>query len=180
MRVGTFSRAWLVPMVLYIVPFIVLFRRWPLVPLKTTPHNLFVYVQPTALLVLGMAAFGNWGLTTGWVIAAHLAAFFTCVMVCHGELAKDRPPARHLTEFYLWMSVGGVLGGIFNGLIAPQIFNQVIEYFLVLLVVLFLRPQTHFWSWIFRKREPMTITASRSTCLTLATRPVSAFSATRC
>ena len=59
------SRAWLVPMVLYIVPFIVLFRRWPLVPLKTTPHNLFVYVQPTALLVLGMAAFGNWGLTTG-------------------------------------------------------------------------------------------------------------------
>ena len=54
----------------------------------------------------------------------HLIAFFATALVCHGELAKDRPPARHLTEFYLWISIGGVCGGFFNALLAPLIFKE--------------------------------------------------------
>src|SRR5262249_32172324 len=80
------------------------------------------------------------------MIMAHLVAFFACVMVCHGELAKDRPSTKHLTEFFLWMSVGGVLGGLFNSFFAPLVFKMLIEYPLVLVAVLFLRPHTHFWA----------------------------------
>ncbi len=58
----------------------------------------------------------------------HLATFFVTAMVCHGQLAADRPAPSHLTEFYLWMSLGGVLGGLFNALVAPVVFNSVLEY----------------------------------------------------
>jgi hypothetical protein len=60
-------------------------------------------------------------------------------MVLHGEVARDRPAARHLTEFYLWVSVGGFLGGVFNALIAPVAFDTVVEYPLaIVLACLFL------------------------------------------
>jgi hypothetical protein len=144
---------WILPLALYLVSFIFVFARWP-VPWTGTPHRITVYLQPLVLLVLGMVVFYPWSISTWQMMLAHLTAFFICVMVCHGELAKDRPPARQLTEFYLWMSVGGVVGGIFNCLIAPLIFKHVIEYPVVLMLVLFLRPQTHFWSWIRRKPEP--------------------------
>jgi SAM-dependent methyltransferase len=61
-------------------------------------------------------------------------------MVCHGELARGRPQISRLTEFYLWISVGGVLGGIFNSLLAPAIFSSVIEFPLVLIFAALLRP----------------------------------------
>jgi len=70
----------------------------------------------------------------------HLAAFFLTALVCHGELAKDRPSVAHLTEFYLWMSVGGMLGGVFNVLIAPQIFDWVLEYPIAIVIAAALRP----------------------------------------
>src|SRR5262249_15891124 len=52
-------------------------------------------------------------------LAINLLAFFSTALMCHGELAKDRPSTKHLTEFYFWMSLGGVLGGLFNALFAP-------------------------------------------------------------
>ena len=61
-------------------------------------------------------------------------------MVCHGELAKRRPDGRYLTEFYLSMSVGGVLGGLFNALVAPVLFSTVLEYPLALVLACALRP----------------------------------------
>ncbi|WP_148204337.1 fused MFS/spermidine synthase [Syntrophotalea carbinolica] len=62
-------------------------------------------------------------------------------LFCHGELAASRPHPRHLTGFYLWMSVGGVLGGVFNTLLAPVLFDRVIEYPLGLLLACLLLPQ---------------------------------------
>jgi hypothetical protein len=61
-------------------------------------------------------------------------------MSCHRQLAEDRPHTRHLTEFYLWLSVGGVLGGIFNSLVAPSLFRTVIEYPIAIVIALMLRP----------------------------------------
>ena len=69
----------------------------------------------------------------------HLLTFFLAAMVCHGELAKRRPDGRYLTEFYLSMSVGGVLGGLFNALIAPVLFTTVLEYPLALVLACALR-----------------------------------------
>ena len=71
----------------------------------------------------------------------HLLAFFVTAMVCHGELAADRPPAKRLTEFYLWMSLGGVLGGLFNALVAPIIFSTVLEYPLMIAAACMVRPR---------------------------------------
>ena len=64
---------------------------------------------------------------------------FGVAMVCHGELARNRPAVGRLTEFYLWISVGGVLGGIFNSLIAPVVFSSVVEFPLALIGAALLR-----------------------------------------
>ena len=61
-------------------------------------------------------------------------------MVCHGELANDRPGTQHLTEFYLCLSVGGALGGLFNALLAPMLFNTIIEYPLMVVIACLQRP----------------------------------------
>src|SRR5262249_57022134 len=65
----------------------------------------------------------NW-VTVIW----HFAALLVVALACHGELALDRPAARHLTGFYLLISLGGVLGGLFNALLSPLIFNSLAEY----------------------------------------------------
>ena len=49
-------------------------------------------------------------------------------VLCHGELARLRPPASRLTEFYLWVALGGALGGVFNAVVAPHVFTSVAEY----------------------------------------------------
>jgi len=74
------------------------------------------------------------------LIPLHLLVFFVIALVCHGDLAVHRPDARHLTEFYLWLAVGGVLGGLFNAVVAPLIFTTVMEYPLVLVLACLLRP----------------------------------------
>jgi hypothetical protein len=68
------------------------------------------------------------------VILLNLAVFFVAALLCHRRLADSRPVPRHLTEFYLWLSAGGMLGGVFNALLAPVIFKSHLEYPLVLLL----------------------------------------------
>ena len=62
-------------------------------------------------------------------------------MVCHGQLAADRPEPSQLTEFYLWMSLGGVVGGLFSALVAPVVFSSVLEYPLMMAAACMLRPR---------------------------------------
>src|SRR6185436_7200805 len=83
-----------------------------------------------------------WTGKASWAIAlpCHLLAFFVAAMVCHTRLYSLRPAASDLTSFYAWMSLGGVLGGIFAALLAPQIFTTVLEYPLLILAALFARP----------------------------------------
>jgi spermidine synthase len=74
------------------------------------------------------------------VFLLHLATLFIVAMVCHGELARARPATPYLTRYFLCMSIGGVLGGTFNALIAPVIFNSVTEYQLVMVIACMLMP----------------------------------------
>ena len=74
------------------------------------------------------------------MIVLHLGLLFLVAMVCHGELARSRPAPEHLTSFYLAMSLGGVLGGIFNTIIAPVAFNKVVEYPLVAVLACLIVP----------------------------------------
>src|SRR5262249_425558 len=76
----------------------------------------------------------------GLNIGMHLALLFTTAMICHGEMAHDRPAAAQLTEFDLGMGVGGVLGGVFNALVAPVAFNSLAEYPLAMIAACLLLP----------------------------------------
>src|SRR5207245_5141325 len=77
----------------------------------------------------------------------NMIGFFVTTLLCHGELAKDRPSTRYLTEFYLWMSVGGVVGGMFNALFAPVVFNGLAELGLAIFAAGFLRPRLKESGW---------------------------------
>jgi hypothetical protein len=126
---------WVLPLAIYLLTFVFVFARKP--PIS---HAKICGLLPYAVLPLAMLVFVELP-KMGWtLIPAHLLVFFVAAMVCHGELARSRPPARHLTEFYLWMSVGGVLGGLFNAVVAPLLFTNVIEYPLVLVLALLVRP----------------------------------------
>lgn len=118
---------WVIPLALYLLTFILVFARRPPIP-----HHVMTAVLPLVMLplVLVLAARANEPL--GLVMTTHLVAFFVASMVCHGELARDRPAPRHLTSFYLWLSLGGVLGGAFTALGAPLVFDRVVEYPLML------------------------------------------------
>ncbi len=114
---------WVIPLALYLLTFILVFAKKPPVP-----HAWAVRLLPIAMLILTLVLLTGAtelrGLPVGVLLLLNLAAFFLAALVAHGELARDRPVADHLTEFYLWMSVGGVLGGLFNALLAPVIFHN--------------------------------------------------------
>jgi hypothetical protein len=126
---------WVLPLVLYLLSFVVVFSR-----LGTLVHGAMVVLLPVMIVLLLVPALANLDLTVVAMLALHLGAFFVAAMVCHGELALTRPPARFLTEYFLWISAGGVLGGAFNALVAPWLFDRVVEYPLLITLVCFLRP----------------------------------------
>lgn len=126
---------WVIPLAVYLLTFVLVFARRPLVP-----HRLMVQLE--IFLIVPIVILLSYSVIAKklWIFGLHLGAFFVIAMVCHGELAASRPRTLYLTEFYLWMSVGGVLGGLFNALIAPLLFSSITEYPLVLVLACFLRP----------------------------------------
>ena len=123
---------WVIPLALYLLTFILAFASPP--PL---PHWLMVKAQVFVLIPLIVISAMVHSL---WLLALHLALFFATAMVCHGELARRRPPPANLTDFYLCVSLGGVLGGVFDALIAPAIFPDIWEYPLLLVAACLSRP----------------------------------------
>jgi hypothetical protein len=126
---------WVVPLALFLLTFVIVFQSRPLLRhgWMLTAHLVFV-----AALILKMLF--QWTIGWGGELALHLGLFFTTAMVAHGELARRRPDAANLTGFYLWMSLGGVLGGLFCGLLAPLLFNSVVEYPILIVAGLLCRP----------------------------------------
>jgi len=120
---------WVLPLAIYLLTFIVAFGRWP-----RLLHRLVVRLAlPSTLVVifLMVSALPE----RIWVIVLwHFGLLFVLALACHGALALDRPGPRHLTEFYLLISVGGVLGGLFNALVAPVVFSSLIEYPLMMVL----------------------------------------------
>jgi len=96
---------WVVPLALYLLSFILVFSRLP-----GTIHRLMVWALPAAVVWQTYLADSGSLRTLESLAPAHLATFFVAAMVCHGELARLRPAPEKLTEFYLWMSLGGRVG----------------------------------------------------------------------
>jgi hypothetical protein len=126
---------WVAPLTLYLLTFVFAFARRP--PLS---HEIMVRALPIVLVLVVIT--GGMPVPPTMALAFHLACFFIVGMVCHGELAKRRPSAGQLTEFYLFLSLGGVLGGVFNALVAPLIFPDVWEYPLALVAACLVKPRT--------------------------------------
>ncbi|MCY1031838.1 fused MFS/spermidine synthase [Corallococcus sp. BB11-1] len=118
---------WVMPLAVYLVTFILAFSRESFY--ARGPYSVALIA---ALALVSYAQKEGPSLHLGWQVLFHASALFTGAMVCHGELYRYRPAPRYLSAFYLWVSVGGVLGGVFVSLIAPAIFNVYWEHPLAL------------------------------------------------
>jgi len=140
---------WIIPFGLYLLSFILVFSRLP-----NWVHQTMVLSLPVAILLLvflivaepmGLSISAFFGVPAViWKLIFHLVTLFIVCMVCHGELARNRPATKYLTLFYLCMSFGGLLGGSFNAFAAPVIFNTVTEYHLVMAIACMLLPALDF------------------------------------
>jgi hypothetical protein len=114
---------WVIPLALYLLTFVVTFSSYA--PRVVSLYNRFF---PLVLLYLTWLLLSEARLPLAPMAATHLVAFLVLAMLCHGFLSADRPSPAHLTDFYLSLAVGGALGGVFNTLVAPLLFNSVLEY----------------------------------------------------
>jgi SAM-dependent methyltransferase len=136
-NIGSMPFLWIIPLALYLLTFILAFahrfrvssarvsRMIPVVLLGIFPLVAAEVVAPPGL---------NW-----LVIGLHLLLLYCGALLCHTKLADSRPDAQHLTEFYFWIALGGVLGGVFTATFAPLLFNTVLEYPLVVACLPFFR-----------------------------------------
>ena len=120
---------WIGPLSLYLLGYILAFARLP----RAIVAGAGVLAGP-AVMILLFFLLSEMRYPTWAAFALHLGALFLVAVTWLGKLAATRPARAHLTEFYLWISVGGVLAGIFNALLAPLLFKTAAEYLLVLIV----------------------------------------------
>jgi hypothetical protein len=126
---------WVIPLALYLFSFAIVFARRPIV----SRHWLNRIYPFYALPLLGMVLLGGGG--PFWFLALlHFGAFFLAALLCHGELAADRPRSTHLTEFYWWVAVGGAAGGLLTAVVAPLVFNDFFEYPIAIIGAALIRP----------------------------------------
>jgi hypothetical protein len=127
---------WIVPLAIYLLTFVVAFSSRGaetgalavrLVPVLIVSVALFLTIRATSALA--------------FIIPLHIITFVVIALMCHSQLAVARPSVDHLTQFYFWISLGGMLGGIFAALVAPLVFKSVLEYHFGLLGACFLQPR---------------------------------------
>jgi len=126
---------WVLPLSLYLLTWVLVFQSRPLLP-----HRWMLLLQPLAIagvvILLAIGGEQNLLLTLG----GHQLCFFVIAMACHGELARTRPASRYLTGFYVALSFGGMVGGLFAGLIAPFTFSWIAEYPILIALAALCRP----------------------------------------
>ena len=126
---------WVIPLALYLATFVLVFRAQEIRALATMLRLQPAVTAAGAIFMLPALFPPLLSLTI------NLVAFFVAATVCHAALYRSRPSAANLTSFYLYMSVGGALGGIFAALIAPHLFKTVTEYPILLVLALLARPK---------------------------------------
>ena len=112
---------WVIPLALYLSSFIIAFSGWSAGLVRLASRALPLLVLPLVLVMTAGFVHAIW-------IPLHLLTFFAGATACHGVLARQRPAARYLSTYYVAIAAGGLLGGVFNALIAPVLFSQVVEY----------------------------------------------------
>ncbi len=126
---------WVVPLAIYLLTFVAIYRERPWIA-----HTTVVWLVPFAAAPLAISLIGSGKVYWVATILLNLTAFALLTLMCHGEVYARRPGAQRLTEFYLFTSLGGVIGGAFAGLLAPQIFNGNYEYPILIAAALLCMP----------------------------------------
>jgi hypothetical protein len=128
---------WVLPLVAYLLSFVVAFAPRPDPSPLVRGARLAMPVLAVVLVhvVVTGAQRPLWLLT-----ALHIVVLFAVALVAHGALAADRPHVSRLTEFYLWVAAGGALGGVLNALLAPVVFESLVEYPLAIVLACALYP----------------------------------------
>lgn len=124
----------ILPLAVYLATFIFAFAQRRLLSVRRLSA-----VLPFAVIGLMFQIFTEATDPILIIVGLHLVFFFVAALLCHSRLADDRPGTESLTEFYLWMSVGGVVGGLFNALVAPVLFNGIAEYPLAIVLACLFR-----------------------------------------
>lgn len=125
---------WVLPLALYLLSFVLVFARRQMVSPDAFNRRL-----PILILCALLPGMLETKLPLPALLLLYSLLLFSVAIVCHGDLARSRPQVHRLTEFYLLISVGGVLGGIFNSIIAPAIFRTVLEFPIALIGAALLR-----------------------------------------
>lgn len=126
--VASMPLIWIIPLALYLLTFILAFANRQILTLKVA-----TLLAPAAVIGLGFITLLKPQISLWGVIGLHLAVFFLIAFSCHRRLALARPSVNNLANYYLWISIGGVLGGIFNALVAPFVFSTPFEYPLIMI-----------------------------------------------
>ncbi len=132
---------WVIPLGLYLLSFVFAFGNWP----RTTAT--LVTIAPACLLIIGGLSLLGGGNVALMVAAASLVMLFVVAVALHARLYDDRPDPAHLTLFYLVMSAGGAVGGLFAALIAPLLFDWVYEHPLLVVAAALLLPLPALIPW---------------------------------
>lgn len=114
---------WVVPLSLYVLSFILCFAQH-----NWYQRRIFIPTLFIAAIALVGVLYGGGKFTLAAQIGIYSAGLFFCCMTCHGELYRLRPQPSHLTAYYLAISIGGALGGIFVAVIAPLVFPLYFEF----------------------------------------------------
>ncbi len=125
---------WVLPLAVYLLSFVFVFATKP--PLS---HAFVARYSPLALLAVFYLCMVTQREPLTWIVLAHLVGFFAASLLCHGELARGRPAPERLNEFYVWVSLGGFLGGIAVAWVAPHVLPIKIEYPVCIVLALLAR-----------------------------------------
>ncbi len=133
---------WVLPLGLYLLSFVIAFAA------RRGPANFITMLAPIIILVAGGLVFGRGTENPLYPVTLGLLLLFAIAVALHGEMFRLRPAAGHLTRFYLAMSVGGMLGGLFCAIVAPLVFDWAYEYPLLVLGAAVLVPQIPLVPWV--------------------------------
>lgn len=130
---------WVLPLALYLLTFIIAFSQG-----RRPQRRLLVLLTTIGIALCFTIVLVPTVLPLWASLVVLLGTLFTGALICHGDLADDRPSASDLTDFYLWLAVGGMVGGVANSIVAPLLFDSVAEYPITLACLAFVvRPVPH-------------------------------------
>ncbi len=132
---------WALPLGLYLLSFVIAFAA------RRAVADFITLVAPLVILIAGGLAFSDGSSSPFFTASLGLLLLFTVAVALHTEMFRRRPAVGHLTRFYLAMSFGGMLGGLFCAIVAPHVFDWAYEHPILILAAAILVPQTALVPW---------------------------------